>query len=91
MIQNLEWISESEIKSERLVTSENETIGFDELAMVSVYDFKKRLLCEDLQAINDQRTIENQLLDNFSCLQDMMRAEIINLNESKDARLTISD
>ena len=50
---DLEWVSEIEIVKERLFYSDEGSISFDDLILVSQFDNKHRLISEDLASINE--------------------------------------
>jgi hypothetical protein len=83
----VEWISEAEIAVERLFCSEDgqKFLLFKDLFLLSQYDSNHKLLSEDLDQINDHRSIENQLLDNMNVIKELALLGMITRTESDDA------
>lgn len=61
VIASLEYLSETEIVKERIICYEDgsKSVPFEDIVLVSKYDSDRRLISEDLAAINDQRSIEH--------------------------------
>ena len=58
-------------------------MSFQNLTIVSIYDFKKRLMSEDLVILNEQRTIEHQILDNWQTMAELQKAGFLTKADAK--------
>jgi hypothetical protein len=94
VIASLGYLSEMEIVKERIICNEDgsKSVPFEDVVLVSKYDSDRRLISEDLAAINDQRSIEHQLLDNHNILTELAALGLIaSAEEPADDKLTLND